>query len=96
MGADHLRAVLDDFKKMLGARGMSIETYDSIKYHYQQIEYPLTELQKFFAGEPSEIASYKAAIVYGDALREYFSELVKSAQWIDEEYNEKVSAAATH
>jgi hypothetical protein len=53
---------------------MSIETYDSVKYHYEQIEYPLKELQKFFAGEPSDIGSYQAAMVYGDALQGYFSE----------------------
>jgi len=74
---------------MLGERGMSIETYDDIKYHYEQIEYPLAELKKFFAGESSEIASYKAAIVYEDALRDYLLELMKNAQWIDEEYKQE-------
>jgi hypothetical protein len=91
-GMDTLKSALDDFRKMLGERGMSVETYDSVKYHYEQIEYPLRELQKFFAGEPSEIGSYQAAMVYGDALQGYFSELRKSAQGIDEEYNEQASA----
>jgi hypothetical protein len=91
-GADTLKSALDDFKKLLSDRGMSIETYDSVKYHYEQIEYPLRELQKFFAGEPSDIGSYQAAMVYGDALQGYFLELMKSAQWIDEEYNEQASA----
>jgi len=92
-GADHLKTVLDDFnKKMLSDRGMSIETYDSIKYRYEQIEYPLTQLQKFFLGEPSDIGSYQAAMGYGDALQGYFSELREIAKGIDEEY-EQASAA---
>ncbi len=73
-GADTLKSALDDSRKMLSDREMSIETYDSIKYHYEQIEYPLKELQKFFAGEPSDIGSYQAAMVYGDALQGCFSE----------------------
>jgi hypothetical protein len=31
-GVDHLRKVLDDFEKELQARGLSMESYDSIKY----------------------------------------------------------------
>jgi len=89
-GIGELKSVLDDFKKMLIERGLSIETYDAIKYHYKQIHDPLTELEKFLAGEPSAIPSYEAAIVYTDALQGYFSELTNSAQWIDEEYEAPV------
>jgi hypothetical protein len=92
-GIGELKSVLDDFEKMLTERGLRIETYDGITYHYKQIEHPLTELEKFFAREASSIPSYPAAIVYADALQGYFSDLMKSAQGIDEEYNEKASAA---
>jgi len=94
-GIGELKSVLDDFKNMLIERGLSIETYDDIKYHYKQIQHPLTELEKFFAGEPSAIPSYEAAIVYADALQGYFSELMKNAQWIDEEYQQKSSAVGS-
>jgi hypothetical protein len=55
-GVDHLRKVLDDFETELQARGLSIESYDSIKCLYRdEIEFPLTELRKFLYKEPSEI-----------------------------------------
>ena len=92
-GIGELKSVLDDFEKMLVERGLSVETYDDVKYHYKQIDHPLTELKKFFAEEESAVGSYQTAIVFGHALQGYFSELMKNAQWIDEEYNGKVSAA---
>ena len=87
-----LKSVLNDFEKMLVERGLRIETYDDIQYHYGQVEHPLTELGKFLAGEASAIPSYQAAIVYADALQGYFSELMDNAKWIDEEYKEKSKA----
>ena len=71
---------------MLNERGLTVETYDSIKYHYTEIEYPLAELREFFTGVPSDIVSPKAARVYADALQGSFSELMDNAQEIDEEY----------
>jgi len=53
-------------------RGMGVETYDSVKFHYGEIEYPLGELRKFFDGEPSEIASQKAARVYAEGSASLF------------------------
>jgi hypothetical protein len=85
-GAGELQSSLTMFEKMLNERGLTIETYDSIKYYYAEIEYPLAELQKFFAKQASDIASAKAAIVYANALRGWFSELMDIAQEIDEEY----------
>jgi len=86
-GVDHLRRVLDDFENELQARGLSIESYDSVKYLYRyEIEFPLTELRKFLYKEPCEIASKKAATVFADALRSYFDQLREIAREIDEEY----------
>lgn len=86
-GVDHLRKVLDDFEKELQARGLSIESYDSIKYLYRdEIEFPLTELRKFLYKEPCEIPSKRAAMVFADALRSYFDQLRQIATEIDEEY----------
>jgi hypothetical protein len=81
-----LQSSLDHFEEMLKKRGMGVETYDSVKFHYGEIEYPLGELRKFFEGEPSEIASPKAARVYADALQVSFMELMDIAEEIDEEY----------
>lgn len=86
-GIDYLRDSLTNFDKQLQARGLSIDSYDSIKYLCRdEIQYPLTELRKFLYGEASEIASYKSATVFADALRSHFDELKHMAGEIDEEY----------
>ncbi len=81
-----LQSSLDCFEQMLKKRGLSIETYDSVKYHYSEIEYPLAELRKFLNGIASEIPSCRAARVYSDALQGSFMELMDFAKAIDEEY----------
>ncbi len=81
-----LQSALDRFEQMLKKRGMGVETYDSVKFHYGEIEYPLGELRKFFEGEPSEIASPRAARVYAEAVQVSFMELMDIAGEIDEEY----------
>jgi hypothetical protein len=35
---------MDKIKESLQKRGIEIDTYDSIKYHYELLEYPITEL----------------------------------------------------
>jgi hypothetical protein len=81
-----LQSALDRFEQMLKKRGMDVETYDSVKFHYGEIEYPLGELRKFFEGGQSEIASPKAAGVYAAAVQVSFVELMDIAGEIDEEY----------
>jgi hypothetical protein len=83
---DHLRKSLNDFETLLKARGVGIDSYDSIEYLYDEIEHPLTELTKFARREPSEILSNKSAVVFAEALRSYFDELRHIAGEIDQEY----------
>jgi len=83
---DHLRKSLGDFVKLLGDRGIGIDSYDSIKYLYEEMEHPLTELRKYLLREPSEILSDKTAVVFTDALQGHFDRLRKIAGEIDEEY----------
>ena len=71
---------------MLKKRGLSMETYDSVKFHKGEIEYPLAELQKFLDGMASDIPSAKAARVFADALQGSFMELMDVAEAIDKEY----------
>jgi hypothetical protein len=85
-GIKHLQTVLDDFEQALNQRGITLDTYDSIKYVYKDTAHPLTELSKFILGKPSEIASYKSAAVFAEALQGYFSRLREMALEIDEKY----------
>lgn len=84
---DHLRKSLEDFERLLKERGLAVDSYDSIKYLYDEIEHPLTELSKFVKGEPSEVLSNKSAAVFAEALQHYFGELRDIAREIDEEYS---------
>jgi hypothetical protein len=85
-GVGHLQTSLDNFERLLKDRGLKLKSYDSIKYIYDEIEHPLTELRKFLHREQSEVLSYKSAVVFADALRSHFDELRHMAEEIDEEY----------
>jgi hypothetical protein len=83
---EHLRKSLDEFGLLLKARGLDVDSYDSIEYLYDQIEHALTELTKFVRNEQSEISSNKSAVVFAKALQSYFNELQQIAKEIDQEY----------
>jgi len=85
-GVGHLRTSLDNFEKLLKERGLTLDSYDSVKYLYEEIEHPLTELGKFLGKEDSEVQSNKSAIAFADALQSHFDELRHIAGEIDEEY----------
>jgi hypothetical protein len=86
-GAEHLQSCLDQFAALLKERGMDVDTYDSVKYRYDEIRYPLLEVRKFFSGEASDIPKREAAQVFADAMQKHFSELMDIAREIDEEYS---------
>jgi hypothetical protein len=83
---DHLQKSLDEFGKLLKERELAVEAYDSIEFLYAEIEHPLAELRKFVSNEQSEIASFKSAVVFAEALQTYFDELRRIAIEIDDEY----------
>jgi len=83
----HLQAALDQFEKLLTDRGLTRDSYDSVKYLYKDIEHPLTQLTKYISNEPSEIASDESAVVFADALQGYFDRLRGIAIEIDDEYS---------
>jgi hypothetical protein len=85
-GVGHLRTSLDNFEKLLNERGLKLDSYDSVKYLYDEIEHPLTELRKFLNREESEVLSNRSAIVFAEALQSHFDELRHIAGEIDEEY----------
>lgn len=86
-GVGHLQTCLDEFERLLNLRGIAIEAYDSIKFYYGEIHYPLAELKKYFDNKASDIRMHEEARVFADAMRGYFSKLMDIAQEIDEEYS---------
>lgn len=83
---EYLQSSLVEFEKMLRKRGLDLETYDPIRYLYDEIRHPLSQLRAYIKGEPSEIGSRETAIVFADALQAHFTKLMGMARNLDEEY----------
>jgi len=81
---NQLQISLNQFENLLKERGCTVDSCDSIKYLYQEIEHPLTELRRYFMKEPSEILTDKAGVVYVNALRASFRRLIEIADEMDE------------
>jgi hypothetical protein len=81
---NQLQISLNQFENILKDRGFTVDSYDSVKYLYQEIEHPLTELRRYFMKEPSEILTDKAGVVYVNALKASFRRLMAIADEIDE------------
>jgi len=85
-GANHLQCSLDQFESLIKARGMNLETYDPIKYRYDETKYPLGELTKYFESRESDILKRETAVVFAEALHGHFAELMDIAGEIDQDY----------
>jgi len=85
--ANQLQISLNQFENLLKERGFTVDSFDSIKYLYQEIEHPLTELRRYFMKEPSEILTDKAGVVYVNALKASFRKLIDIADEMDEEHS---------
>jgi len=87
-----IKQTIQSFREALKERGIELETYDSIKYVYDLLEYPypLGELQKFFQGVKSGRESNineKAAYIFAFFVGKQVAELKQMAQEIDEDYS---------
>jgi hypothetical protein len=85
--ANQLQISLNQFENLLKERGFTVDSFDTIKYLYQEIEHPLTELRRYFMKEPSEILTDKAGVVYVNALKASFRKLIDIADEMDEEHS---------
>lgn len=81
---NQLQISLNQFENLLKDGGSTVGSCDSIKYLYQEIEHPLSELRRYFIKEPSEIRTDKAAVVYVNALKASFRRLMDIADGMDE------------
>jgi hypothetical protein len=90
MHVELVKEVMDKLKESLRKRGIEIDTYDSIKYLYELLEYPITELKLYFdrliAKEEPRIND-KTAHIFAYFIREQLSELKEIAKEIDDEYS---------
>ncbi|EGR0026365.1 hypothetical protein AB6H46_22515 [Vibrio alginolyticus] len=75
--------VLESFKSALEARS-EWGVYDSVNFHYEQLEYPLQQLELYFDGEST--FNEKDAYIFASFVEKQFDELIEIAKDIDKEY----------
>ncbi|WP_311567573.1 hypothetical protein [Photobacterium arenosum] len=75
--------VLETFKSVLESRS-EWGVYDSINFHYEQLQYPLQQLELYFAGE--SILNEKDAYIFVSFVEKQFDELIAIVREIDKEY----------
>ena len=85
-----VKEVMDKLKESLQKRGIEIDTYESIKYLYELLEYPITELELYFYGlkakEEARIND-KTAYIFTYFIKEEFYKLKEIVIEIDSEYS---------
>lgn len=89
IGLIHLKeldGILQSLKHSLAKRGIELDTYDSIRDDYEQLEYPMDELRKYYHNKKASI-NKKTAYIFTCYIRSVFKELEEIIKEIDEEYS---------
>jgi len=93
LGLGHVKLVknvMDKLKKTLKKRDIEIDTYDSIKFLYELLEYPITELELYFSkltDKEGPRINDKTAYIFTCFIKEKLCELKEMAKEIDDEYS---------
>jgi len=85
-----VKKIMDKLKGTLQKRGIEIDTYDSIKFLYELLEYPIAELELYFDRSKSQEEpkiNDKTAYIFTCFIKEELYELKEIAKEIDDEYN---------
>lgn len=89
-GLDEVQRTLDEYRHGLEIRGIQIDTYDSIKYFYELLVYPLGQLASYLRGEKSDVRNAEAAEIFTYFVEKHLEELRAIARDIDEDFNSNV------
>ena len=90
MQVKSVKKVMDKLKESLQKRGVEIDAYDSIKYFYTLLEYPITELKLYFdrlIAKKEPRINDETAHIFAYFIRGQLSELKEIAKEIDDEYS---------
>lgn len=85
-----VKEVVDKLKESLQKRGIEIDTYPSIKYCYEKLEFPITEMELYFdklIAEKEPRINDDTAYIFTSFIREQSSQLKEMAREIDNEYS---------
>lgn len=82
-----IKNVLDNLKIKLKERGIELDTYDYINMLYNELEYPITELENFFNEQTESKINDKAALIFTFFIEKKMDELKTTVNEIDKEYD---------
>jgi hypothetical protein len=85
-----VKKVMDKLKETLQKRGIEIDTYNSIKFLYELLEYPIIELELYFnklTAKEEPRTNDKTAHIFTYFIKEKLYELKEIAKEIDDEYS---------
>jgi len=85
-GIEEVRKTLENLRNALQLRGIQIDTYDSIEYLYEQLSYPIVEIEKYLRKEASAVHDAQAAYIFSYFIRGKIEELRTIAGEIDEDF----------
>jgi len=84
---EQVKSILDELKKLLKERGIEIDTYDSIKLLYDELEYPIKELDDFFNKKTEQKkVNDKTAYIFAFFVKGKMEELKSIIEEIDKKY----------
>lgn len=86
----YIKEALQKFQEALARRDIELETYTPIKVLYEEIEYPLSELEDFFRNikdQKQSAINEKTAYIFIFFVEKKFDELKKIAQELDDYYS---------
>lgn len=86
MHVDLISECLARLKQLLEKRG-EWGIYDSVNYEYELLEYPLSELKRFFTKPAESKLNAKDAYIFCAFVREHIKSLQQIAGEIDDEYS---------
>lgn len=87
---ESIEKTLKSFRQALERRDLW-EASEAIRYIYKDLEYPISELKKYFQGEDDSESADKKANVNVFFLDKKIEELKEIAKDVDEEYDENAS-----
>ncbi len=86
-----LQEMLKSFRQALEKRGIELATYDTVKYLYEELEYPLEQLGVFLEAlrqGKQPLLDPKAAMIFAWFVAPKFKEVVDVAKALDTDYAE--------